>query len=386
MYHYRHIWPLAVALLIAACSSNDTLPEKPVVVVEDKEEPVVDNGQPLVFGSSRSPVASTRSSSLESFYTDFKVGVWKNYGNTTQQNVMDGYKVEYDATTSKWDYVGIGSQIQRYWDLSAFPYEFHAVSPYLEGATLSADTITIDASSKPFKAQTYFNDVYNITSAESETCVVAHISRQKVDVSEVEMPFHHLISKVGFRIYLDDPQPEVLNYAALLDTITISVVKTGFISESKTYTATTAQGLDTGIFSDNTTSDEFVLLKHGQYQKRDGNNNLVAIDLRQHLRQEDAVDLCPDYLQQIPQEELKIRIQLQITTVDGDNNEETFNYDKLFSFNNSTTTGDLFTWKPEKRYVYFLRIPNIHSHEIVLETCEILSWDEVQTSDIPIEL
>ena len=103
MYHYRHIWPLAVALLIAACSSNDTLPEKPVVVVEDKEEPVVDNGQPLVFGSSRSPVASTRSSSLESFYTDFKVGVWKNYGNTTQQNVMDGYKVEYDATTSKWD-------------------------------------------------------------------------------------------------------------------------------------------------------------------------------------------------------------------------------------------------------------------------------------------
>ena len=46
MYHYRHIWPLAVALFIAACSSsNDTLPEKPVVVVEEPE--VLDYGSSL---------------------------------------------------------------------------------------------------------------------------------------------------------------------------------------------------------------------------------------------------------------------------------------------------------------------------------------------------
>ena len=112
----------------------------------------------------------------------------------------------------------------------------------------------------------------------------------------------------------------------------------------------------------------------------------MPIDLRQHLRHEDAIDLCPDYLQQIPHEDLKIRIKLQITTIDGDNHEETFNYDKLLSLNKSEASGDLFTWEPEKRYVYFLRIPNIHGHEIVLETCEILPWDEVQTTDIPIEL
>ena len=385
MYHYRHIWPLAVALFIAACSSsNDTLPEKPVVVVEEPEKPATDNGQPMVFGSS--PVATTRSASLETFYTDFKVGVWKNFGNTTQQNVMDGYKVAYNAVTSKWDYVGIGSQIQRYWDLSAFPYEFHAVSPYLEGATIEADKITINVPAKPFKAQTYFNEVYNLTPAESEPCVVAQVSRQDVDISEVKMPFHHLISKVGFRIYLDDPQPTDPAYVAQIDTLTISVVKTGFISESKTYTATTAQGLLNGTFSGDTTSDEFVLLKHGLYQEADDNNTLVPIDLRQHLRHEDAIDLCPDYLQQIPHEDLKIRIKLQITTIDGDNHEETFNYDKLLSLNKSEASGDLFTWEPEKRYVYFLRIPNIHGHEIVLETCEILPWDEVQTTDIPIEL
>lgn len=385
MYHYRHIWPLAVALFIAACSSsNDTMPEKPVVVVEEPEKPAADNGQPMVFGSS--PVATTRSSSLESLYTDFKVGVWKNFGNTTQQNVMDGYKVAYDATTSKWNYVGIGSQIQRYWDQSAFPYEFRAVSPYLEGATLAADKITIDVSAKPFKAQTYFNEVYNLTPAESEPCVVAQVSRPTVDISEVKMPFHHLISKVGFRIYLDDPQPEDLNYVAHLDTITISIVKTGFISESKTYTATTAQGLLNGTFSGDTTSDEFVVLKHGLFKETDDNNTLVPIDLRKHLRQEDAINLCPGYLQQIPHEDLKIRIQMKITTIDGNNTEVTYPYDKLLSLNRTNVAGDLFTWEPEKRYIYYLRIPNIHSHELVLETCEILSWDEVQTSDIPIEL
>ena len=380
MYHYRHIWPLAVALFIAACSSNDTLPEKPVV--EEPEKPAADNGQPMVFGSS--PVATTRSASLETFYTDFKVGVWKNFGNTTQQNVMDGYKVEYNATTSKWNYVGIGTQIQRYWDQSAFPYEFRAVSPYLNGATLAADKIIIDVSAKPFKAQTYFNEVYNLTPAESEPCVVAQVSRPTVDISEVKMPFHHLISKIGFRIYLDDPQPEGLNYVAQLDTITISIVKTGFISESKTYTATTAQGLVNGTFSGDTTSDEFVVLKHGLFKELD-NDTLVPIDLRQHLRQEDAIDLCPGYLQQIPHKDLKIRIQMQITTNDV-TPAETHTYTKLLSLNRTNDAGDLFTWEPEKRYIYYLRIPNIHSHELVLETCEILSWDEVQTSDIPIEL
>jgi hypothetical protein len=380
MYHYRHIWPLAVALFIAACSSNDTLSEKPVVVVEEPEKPA--DSQPMVFSSS--PVATTRSASLETFYTDFKVGVWKNFGNTTQQNVMDGYKVEYNATTSKWNYVGIGTQIQRYWDQSAFPYEFRAVSPYLNGATLAADKITIDVSAKPFKAQTYFNEVYNLTPAESEPCVVAQVSRPTVDISEVKMPFHHLISKIGFRIYLDDPQPEGLNYVAQLDTITISIVKTGFISESKTYTATTAQGLVNGTFSGDTTSDEFVVLKHGLFKELD-NGTLVPIDLRKHLRQEDAIDLCPGYLQQIPHEDLKIRIQMQITTNDV-TPAETHTYTKLLSLNRTNDAGDLFTWEPEKRYIYYLRIPNIHSHELVLETCEILSWDEVQTSDIPIEL
>ena len=393
---HRNILHIATALLIVACSSDSTLEE------EKKPVPVVDDQKPMVFSTSSSEGAATRASSpLETLHDNFKVSVWKNYGNTaSQQNVMDGYKVNY--TASKWDYVdvvvGTHTQAQRYWDITAFPYEFRATSPYLASASLATDEITLNVSSQPFKAQALINDVYNATNAESEPCIVAHVNRQKVSDNYVDMdvianqeinaaskinatrsiimPFHHLISKVGFRIFIDDPQPTVQNYVARLNSITITAVKSGFISESKTYTATTAQGLGTGIFSANTTSDEFILLQHGLYSD---------LDLRQYLRQSDAYDLCPNYLQQIPQGDVKIRVQLEIKTIDGDNHEETINYDKLLSLNKTTTTGDLFTWEPEKRYIYYLHIPNIHEHEIEY-TCEILSWDEVQTSDIPIEL
>ena len=393
---HRNILHIATALLIVACSSDSTLEE------EKKPVPVVDDQKPMVFSTSSSEGAATRASSpLETLRDNFKVSVWKNYGNTaSQQNVMDGYKVNY--TASKWDYVdvvvGTHTQAQRYWDITAFPYEFRATSPYLASASLATDEITLNVSSQPFKAQALINDVYNATNAESEPCIVAHVNRQKVSDNYVDMdvianqeinaaskinatrsiimPFHHLISKVGFRIFIDDPQPTVQNYVARLNSITITAVKSGFISESKTYTATTAQGLGTGIFSANTTSDEFILLQHGLYSD---------LDLRQYLRQFDAFDLCPNYLQQIPQGDVKIRVQLQIKTIDGDNHEETINYDKLLSLNKTMTTGDLFTWEPEKRYIYYLHIPNLHAHEIEY-TCEISSWDEVQTSDIPIEL
>lgn len=405
MYRYHTIWLFTAALLIAACSSDGTVSEEKKEVVEER--------LPMTFSSSltSSTAATTRSSSLQTLYDDFKVGVWKSFGNTAQQNVMDGYRVAYSATTSKWDYVGIGTQIQRYWDLSAFPYEFRAVAPHFAGATLAADKITLDVSSRPFKAQTLIDDVYNVTDAESEPCVVAHVNRQKQgdnyvdqdvianeeinDVSktvatrEVRMPFHHLISKVGFRIYIDDPQPTVLDYVVKLNNITISAVKTGFISESKTYTATAAQGLGTGTFASSSTSDEFILLQHRLYQVPDDNDNLVDLNLRNYLSREHTFDLCPKYLQQIPQEDLKIHIQLQMLVVStpGGTLLETINYDRLLSFNRTVTTGDLFTWEPEKRYIYTLRIPNLQAHDIYIETCEVLPWDEaVQSSDIPIEL
>ena len=101
MYRYRNILLFAVACLIAACSSDGTLEKEPVVT---------DESYPMVFGSlSASSAATTRSSSsLELLHDNFKVSVWKNYGNENLQNVMDGYRVNYKAATgttaAQWDY------------------------------------------------------------------------------------------------------------------------------------------------------------------------------------------------------------------------------------------------------------------------------------------
>ena len=112
MHHlHRDILLVAAALLVVACSSDSTLEEK------REHAPLVDDQKPMVFSSSSAKTAATRASSaLETLHDNFKVSVWKNYGNTaSQQNVMDGYRVNYAA--SEWDYVdvvvGTNTQAQR---------------------------------------------------------------------------------------------------------------------------------------------------------------------------------------------------------------------------------------------------------------------------------
>jgi len=400
MHPFRYITLFATALLMTACSSDNTL----------EEEKKVDIRQPMVFGTSSaaSETTVTRAVNLETEHKNFKVGVWKNFGSASQQNVMNGYEVDYIATTIvddiysyNWHYEGINGQLLRYWDLSAFPYEFRAVAPNLSEATITDAGITVN---KTFTAQTYIDGAYNKTNAESEPYVVSHVKRQQngtnfedydviknVEINadakanatrEVHMPFHHLISKVGFRIFIDDPQPTSPNYAVKLKNIEIYVVKDGFISASNKYTATNEQGLGKGTFSDNTTQTEvFPILMHGEY---------ADVNLRDYLSRDNAYDLSPNYMQQIPQKDLKIRVKLTMETYrlnEGSTTvENTFTYNQLLSLDKTKTTGDDFTWDPDTRYIYYLHIPNLHGHVIYLNTCEILPWDEVQTTDIPIEL
>ncbi len=393
---------------------------------------------PMVFGNSSSSAETvvTRSTGLESWKQNFKVGVWKNFGNaTTQQNVMDGYEVDYTSTAISdgynWKYEGVdpnndgNKQILRYWDLSAFPYDFRAVAPYLPGATIAADKITINASSNPFVAQTFINNVYKdyagntIAKPDEEVCLVSHVQRKqnnsdfedwdviknteinnangKADATrEVHMPFHHLVSKIGFRLYIDDPQPTSPDYKVKINSITITVVNTtdNFVIESQKYTATNTTGLLNGSFEPKTTAaSEYTLLQHGEYKESD---NTTDINFREHLSKENAIDLCSGssttfaYLQQIPQGNVKIHVVLNMETdhvkAGSTDSSTPFNFDQWLSLDKTNTTGDLFKWDPDHRYIYYLHIPNLHGHVIYVNTCEILPWDEVQTTDIPIGL
>lgn len=401
----RYILIIATTILTASCASDDTI-EKTVGVNHD---------MPMVFGTTfsqqettaiRQKSAATRGSNI--LQADFKVSTWKNFGTEKQQMVMNEFKVDYnaDVTNNPWSYVGINGQPQRYWDLSAYPYEFRAVSPYIEKSLITENGITVDVSSKPFLAQTYKNGLYNVTDDESEAFVVAHVKRQTEGgaytdydviknkeinndakanpVREVHMPFHHLMSKVGFRIFIDDPQPSSPNYRVTLKNVKIAVVNAddNFIIASKHYEAMNAQGLGQGTFSENTlASGEHVLLAHEEY---------IGHNLRENLNRETAYDLCPLAMMQIPQENVKLHVSIEMQIehiVLGEVDEiATIEHDKLLSFDKTKTDGDSFSWAADTRYVYYLHIPNLEAHDIFLDSCEILPWDEVQTSDIVVEL
>ena len=402
MFLNRYISLFIGALMITACSSNSTL----------EEERIVDDRLPMVFGSSyaSSEAAATRAATAlqdDARFQSFKVGVWKNYGTpATQQNVMDGYRVDYNTSTN-WKYEGIGTQVLRYWDLSAFPYEFRAVAPYLENVTIAPERLTIN---EPFHAQQLINDTY--TPASPEPCVVAHVSRKKTEsgayvdtdmikneeinnaagttnaTRSVHLPFHHLNSKIGFRIFIDNPMPLYDDYTISIQSIKITIVNPNkdFITKTGTYTATNEQGLLKGTFSNNTTATgEFTLLEHGLYKDGDENH----WNFHYHLNKNQAFDLTPNYLHQIPQSGFQIRVQLVMKTHHVESEDVTFNYDSILStetLKDTDITGDYFTWEPEKRYIYYLHIPNMHGHEVVLHTCEVLPWDGVQTANIDVEL
>ncbi len=398
---FRYITMLATALLIVSCSSDSTL----------EEEHFVDTRQPMVFGTS-SAASETTVTRAEYLTNDFKVNTWKNFGNDNQQVVMNGYQVKSQSSTSTtipytWYYENVNSQVLRYWDLSAFPYEFRAVTPYDANATITQDGITLDATSTPFKAQTYIDGT---KSSADEPFMVSHVTRVKsgtdfvdTDVIKnaeinttgkadatrgVHMPFHHIISKVGFRLYINDPQPTSPNYAVKLKNIKISVTNgiDNFVIASNKYEATNVQGLGKGTFSEITkaTANDTLLLSHSEY---------TGINFRNYLTKENAFDLCSgsstnfDYLQQIPQGNIKIRVQLEMETdlvISGTAyKDNTFKFNQVLSLD---PIGEIFTWDPDYRYIYYLHIPNLHGHVIYLNTCEILPWDEVQTTDIPIEL
>lgn len=398
-HQYSTLGRWFVALLwcasLTACSSDVTL----------QEEDVYDDHIPMVFGNSFSQAESEVTRGSSALQAGFKVGTWKRFGQPGQQLVMDGYKVDYNATATpyQWNYVDVNNQLQRYWDLGAFPYEFRAVSPYLPEAVISDTELDIQLSGDGFVSQTLIDGSRNITNAQGEPCVVAHVRRQKENakyadydcikhveinagakanaVREVHMPFHHLISKVGFRLYIDDPQPTSPDYKVLLKDVRISVVNSDndFITASKRYSATNHQGLGNGTFSDNTTATgEHILIKHDVY---------AGSNLRENLNRESAFDLSPDYLQQIPQGNIQIHVQMTLQTdhynAAGEVDEtKAFRHDTVLRLNDSS----LFTWAPNTRYIYYLSIPNLHEHQIFLDTCEVLPWDEIQTSDIPVEL
>ena len=136
MHFSRNILSTALALaVLTGCSSDGTITDIPDYVEQD----------PLTFSVASSSTSVSRAASHE-LEQGFMVSTYKLYGSKQQQKVMECYEALYSTDEdnkyhgSKWNTVGkqgadndpsslYQTQYERYWDLSAFPYRFHAITP-----------------------------------------------------------------------------------------------------------------------------------------------------------------------------------------------------------------------------------------------------------------
>lgn len=402
---HRYIYALLAIIALASCSSDEQL----------SKVDVIGNDNPMRFGVANALEESTVTRA--SLNAGFKVSTYKSFGiEAKQQVVMGGYEVEYTSTDAKkWNYVGVNGQIERYWDADGYPYDFRACTPFIAGASLTDAGIEIDmtASGAPtFKAQTFLegtdgNGAYNQTEAKSEACMISHVQRKapttdapndycdydllkpvdalsyteintaaKTPVRDVHLPFHHLMSKVGFRFYIDDPS--VPTYDIKMKNVTISIVtQTGseFILESKKYTSTNNSNLLNGTFdvlTRATLTEQSLLTKTDAYTE----------DIGKHLNHDTAFDFkCPGDMVQIPQKNLKIHVKLTL-----DYKETSKDFDRYLSIDDTNIEGDLFTWEPNTHYIYYLHLLNLEKYPIITCTAEIVPWEVVKTEDIEIGL
>lgn len=272
MHFSRNILSTALALaVLAGCSSDGTIVDIPDYVEQD----------PLTFSVASSSTSVSRAASHE-LEQGFMVSTYKLYGSKQQQKVMECYEALYSTDEdnkyhgSKWNTVGkqgadndpsslYQTQYERYWDLSAFPYRFHAITPCPKQATVNALITGFELSDKKltipgqydddtenteyitYQSQkvtdgvadpAYVEDPYMIAQVERDANGVdwdllqpqfeadGTLKATRTKISEttanftraVPLRFHHINSKVRFAIYTT-----VKNFPA--EALTISNVK-----------------------------------------------------------------------------------------------------------------------------------------------------------------
>ena len=299
---------------LASCSSDGTITDIPDYVEQD----------PLTFSVASSSTSVSRAASHE-LEQGFMVSTYKLYGSEQQQKVMDRYEASYDKTPyhgSKWNTVGEAgvapdyfyqTQYERYWDLSAFPYRFHAITPcpktadnsnIITGFELSDQKLTIpgtytdgsDTKYILYQSQTakdgvadpeYIPDPYMIAQVERiydaqnntyrdwdllqpKFTANGDIDSRKTEIGsgsatrQVPLHFHHINSKVRFGIYTT-----VTNFPA--EALTISNVTITAKSAQEPYKKflVSANGFESTLSESNPSDEENNFFDKGKYNDPD---------------------------------------------------------------------------------------------------------------------
>lgn len=392
-----------VVLMCASCASD--------TIVKEIEETDPNGTDPLKFTCQVTDdvqqSGSTRASSP--LTSDFMVSTYKSYAESTQQTVMDRYTVEYFTTGTAWDgtfrpywdYTKVSGQIQRYWDYSLFPYRFHAIAPCPPNKsdfTLSSTEVKIpdDYSSQKCTngrvtpadnvAEPYLlSQVHRAADGKDTDILAQDPSHPEINTSsstlnrEVQMPFHHLNSKVRFAVYCLSPWVTA-NYLYVKD-LTVNVTSSDFVTSASGFEATCTESSNwrpssspygfTGLTKDGTHP---VLLS---YTGVDSNGDpLQDNDLRENQTQKTANFLrCKDGIMQIPQDGVKMIISLKL--LKADKTHYMTLVDIPIKLDDNT---DVFNWEPGYIYTYYLVIGGIPNKLEIEFTCTLTPWEDITGS------
>lgn len=266
------------------------------------------------------------SRATQSLEAGFLVSTYKLYGAATQQTVMNRYEASYDKTPyqgSKWNTVGEAgvapdyfyqTQYERYWDLSAFPYRFHAITPCPKQTSVNALITDFELSDKELTIPGTYEDpegTYKYISYQSQSVsdgvvspsyvedpyMIAQVERiydaqnntyrdwdllqpkftangdidsRKTEIGsgsatrQVPLRFHHINSKVRFGIYTT-----VTNFPAEALTISKVTIKAKSAQEPYKKFLVSANGFESTLSESNPSDEENNFFDKGKYNDPD---------------------------------------------------------------------------------------------------------------------
>lgn len=414
-YNIHTCWWIGALLWCAsltACTSDSTI----------QEEDANDGRVPMQFSQTVMSARVTRAATTNYLAQGFLVNSWKGFGTGKQYLIMDRYEVKYQtdawANLSKWDYVGskadgyYKTQVERYWDDTAFPYRFYAITPCPAATDIDNFTLSDTKLEIPTTATYVYQTTYNgILTAGSEPYMPAQVecpdgsNVKDVDLLNnavinkdrtqngattsydryVALPFHHITSKVRFAIYNDYGKETPSDF--YIYNIKVEVVSDDFITKGNGYTADLKNGdMLHGTFTTTTkatTNEDKTLLQTDVTKQGDLN---VAVDKAHAYYCE-----CNDGMLQIPQQDVKMTISFDVygldykddfTSADGtivyDKASKTIHYTDIVIKDNKTNT-DSFTWESNNIYTYIIRISEFYPLSIDF-SAELLPWIDVNGS------
>ena len=402
----------AFAAMLASCSSN--------TLSEDTTKQEEDPGTPMRFSAPAVGTMESRTRASEALKSGFLVSTYKNYGSAAQQTVMDQYEAKYQSdawttTNTSWTTVGTTSdgfyqeQFEKYWDTSAYPYEFLAIAPApIEGGAVKTG-FEVKANSVKLAAgvtgQTVSDGTVSPASPNPEY-LVAQLERKRqtgntaltedIDqltgtaisgntspTGKVPLPFHHLSAKVRFGIYTTEHVSEAQSLPITNVSFKVKSTSTdGFVKSASGYSATNVSATNNALCGEFTglekSTTEVELLKlTGPVVESEEKFPEAYLDKHEWKSKDDVNAYyfeCKDGFTQVPQGNVQLTVSFTITTTT--NTKLVYTNEPLKIIDADGNEVSEFTWEPNHLYTYYIVIRKLLDHDISF-TATVADWEDI---------